>query len=177
MNGRPNGFSKKRTGQRDSTKRSHPSMAARVLGFKEIASAASRLRTAAAPEVALFWDGGCPLCRKEIAYYKFLDHERRVDWVDIDATPEALQPHRVQQKDAMAKIHAFDSTTSTILVGVPAFMAVWERLPYWNVLPPLLHSMPFALPAVDAAYAFWAKRRLGLTGRLRTLEQGSACNK
>ena len=76
-----------------------------------------------------------------------------------------------------AKIHAYDSTTSTILVGVPAFMAVWERLPYWNVLPPLLHSMPFALPAVDAAYAFWAKRRLGLTGRLRTLEQGSACNK
>lgn len=149
---------------------------AKVLGFKEIAAAASKLRSAAAPEVALFWDGGCPLCRKEIAYYKYLDQERRVEWVDIDASPEALVPHGVLRKDAMAKIHAYDHSTSSVLIGVPAFMLVWEKLPYWNVLPPLLRSMPFALPAVDAAYAFWAKRRLGITGRLRTLEQGSSCN-
>ena len=49
------------------------------------------MRMEAASEVTLFWDGGCPLCTKEILYYQELDQERRVDWVDITRQQDRLQ--------------------------------------------------------------------------------------
>ena len=144
----------------------------RTLAWRAISDAASRLRTRAPTEVTLFWDGGCPLCRKEIAYYQWLDAERRVDWIDLTAEPQRLDAHGVALETALSKIHGIDKSGS-IVIGVPAFIAVWEVLPYWSILPPLIRSMPFAMPAIDAAYAWWAKRRLGITAHLRKLEQGS----
>ena len=97
---------------------------ARTLDWRGIRAASKRLLSATPPEVTLFWDGGCPLCRKEIAYYKWLDAEqRRVDWVNIDAQPEALAPHGVEVDAAMAKIHGLDKN-GALVVGVPAFLAV-----------------------------------------------------
>ena len=147
-----------------------PSM--RVLRWREINQAAARL--VRKPEVTLFWDGGCPLCRKEIAFYKWLDASRqRVDWVDINADPRQLAAHNVALEDAMTRIHGIEH--GKLLVGVPAFVAVWERLPYWSILPPLLRAMPWAMPAVEYAYAFWAKRRLGISTTLRRLETQASC--
>ena len=60
-----------------------------VLGWEEINRAATTLVATRPPQVTLFWDGGCPLCRREIAYYKTLDANGQVDWVDIDA----VRPH------------------------------------------------------------------------------------
>ena len=105
-----------------------------MLRFREIAAAASRLRTSLPHEVTLFWDGGCPLCRKEIAYYKFLDHEKRVNWINIEAEPERLAPHGVKPEAAMEFIHGIDKS-GQLVKGVPAFIAVWEVLPYWWLLP------------------------------------------
>ena len=80
-----------------------------MLRFREIAAAASRLRTSLPHEVTLFWDGGCPLCRREIAYYKFLDHEKRVNWINIEAEPERLAPHGVDPEAAMEFIEEIEA--------------------------------------------------------------------
>ena len=133
------------------------------------------LCTSAARRVTLFWDGGCPLCRKEIDYYKRIDVAGRVAWVDIDAHPEALVPHGIAPDQAIALIHALDAR-GTVQVGIPAFLAVWEQLPApWSWLPPLLRTLPGAQPIASAAYGFWAKHRLRITGRARELSEGSAC--
>ena len=60
-------------------------------------------------------------------------------------------------------------------MGIPAFLAVWDRLPYWNVLPPVLRAVPFMIPAAEAAYRFWARHRLSITGR-NSLATGSSCD-
>ena len=150
-----------------------------LLEWEGLRAAASQLRMSAAPEVSLFWDGGCPLCTVEIAYYKRLDRERRVDWVDLTAHPDRLEAVGITHADAVALIHALDHTRSdwqTPLVGVPAFLAVWQRLPApWNLLPPLFRAVPPAIPLVERAYRFWARHRLKLTGRSRSLKQGSSC--
>jgi hypothetical protein len=62
-------------------------------------------------------------------------------------------------------------------VGVPAFMAVWERLPYWWVLSPLVRGMPFGEAIASSAYSFWLRIRLPLSGRLRALEEWSGARK
>ena len=60
-------------------------------------------------QVLLFWDGGCPLCTKEIAYYKRIDSAARVEWVDLDSTPKRLAEYGLSAEDAMRQIHAVDS--------------------------------------------------------------------
>ena len=43
----------------------------------------------------VFFDGGCPLCRREIAHYRRIDTAQRLCWVDAASEPEALQRHGV----------------------------------------------------------------------------------
>ncbi|KAL1527710.1 hypothetical protein AB1Y20_009095 [Prymnesium parvum] len=138
-----------------------------ILDWEDINNAAARFSLTLPPQVTLFWDGGCPLCSREIAYYKWLDTSRRVDWVDIHAAPEKLEPYGITSSNALRVIHAIDSRgqLQESRVGVPAFLAIWEQLPYWKVLPPILHRIPSAMPVVAAAYELFAKVRLRVTGR------------
>ena len=74
----------------------------------------------------------------------------------------------------MAIIHAVDKE-GELRRGVPAFLAVWEQLPLWNALPPILRAVPGALLVAEAAYRLFARHRLRITGRARSLGEGSAC--
>lgn len=47
----------------------------------------------------LFYDGGCPLCSREVAHYRGLDQSDRVPWVDIHATPRAVDSLGVNYVD------------------------------------------------------------------------------
>ena len=148
-----------------------------VSGAAEIEAAAAGARAlASSGSVTLFWDGACPLCQREISYYKSIDRAGAVNWVDCHADPSVLAPYGVTYEQAMARIHAAERTPEggeRLLSGVDAFMAVWRRLPYWSVLPPLLAAAPGALPAAEAAYKVWARARLRITGR--ALGEGTAC--
>ena len=53
----------------------------------------------------LFYDGGCPLCRREIAHYRRLDRAGQIHWLDIDAQPERLQRQRVEQQNRQLRLH------------------------------------------------------------------------
>jgi len=149
---------------------------ARVLdygGMVALADALARLQAdSEIPDLELFWDGGCPLCRREISYYRGLDREGRVQWTNIHNNPEALIRHGISIDQAMARIHAARAD-GEILSGVSAFLAVWERLPYWRSLPPLLRAVPGAVPVAESAYSAFARVRLRVTGR--GMGGGSAC--
>ena len=151
-----------------------PAGEAVVLGWAEMEEASRRVRGATPPAVTLFWDGGCPLCRREIEHYKEIDLERNVEWVDIDADASRLAPHKVTRAQALGFMHAVDRH-GALQVGVPAFLAIWEQLPRWWLLVPLVRHVPLAMPVLDRAYAAWAKHRLRITGR--ALGEGSACER
>jgi len=151
-----------------------PAGEAVVLGWAEMVEASRRLRGATPPAVTLFWDGGCPLCRREIALLQSMDVERNVEWVDIDADASRLAPLNVTRAQALGFMHAVDRH-GALQVGVPAFLAIWEQLPRWWILVPLIRHVPLAMPILDRAYAAWAKHRLRITGR--SLGEGSACER
>ncbi len=176
---------------------------AKVLEWGEIAPAASAFRTAAAADLALLWDGSCPLCSLEIGYYRRIDAEKRVEWVDLTQSADWLDAAGVTRDEALALMHAVElparpqpqahgeaavtpaalrvgGSPPRVLVGVDAFLAVWDRLPGWSYLPPLLRAVPAARPAADLAYGFWARNRWRVAGRIggkpRGLARGSACD-
>ncbi len=108
----------------------------------------------------LFYDGGCPLCRREIAHYRRLDRERRILWVDIHRDPAALAPYGIDATEAMRRIHAIDEE-GTPISGVAAFAVVWRHLPGYRWLAWGLGRLGLVGP-LDRAYgrfAAWRYRR------------------
>ena len=151
-----------------------PAGEAVVLDWAQMREAARRVRKGTPPVVTLFWDGGCPLCRREITMLQSMDVDRNVEWVDIDADASRLAPLNVTRTQALGFMHAVDRH-GALQVGVPAFLAIWEQLPRWWLLVPLVRHVPLAMPILDRAYAAWAKHRLSITGR--SLGEGSACER
>ena len=105
----------------------------------------------------MFYDGGCPLCRREVAHYRRLDRRDRIDWVDISRDPETLAVLGVTLEQAMARLHVQDPQ-GRLLTGVPAFAAVWDALPGYRHLARLVRALRL-VPALDWGYARFARRR------------------
>ena len=116
------------------------------------------------PQVTMFYDGGCPLCSREVAHYGRLDHEGRIQWLDIHANPGVVESIGVEYTEAMTRLHVRDRA-GEIQTGVWAFAAIWDELPYYRWLARTLRFLRL-LPALDLAYtrfARWRLRRRGCT--------------
>ncbi len=108
--------------------------------------------------VTMFYDGGCPLCSREVAHYRRLDKTNRVLWVDFNATPRVLDSVGISYQEAMARLHVRDEAGG-IQTGAWAFAAVWEQLPYYRWLARVVRTLHL-LPAIEGAYTRFARWRL-----------------
>jgi len=108
----------------------------------------------------MFYDGGCQLCRREVAHYRRLDHAGLVRWVDITQEPEALAVHGIDPLTAMRRLHAIDEG-GRVVSGVAAFAAIWRQLPGYRHLAGALARLGLIAP-IDRLYekfADWRFRR------------------
>jgi predicted DCC family thiol-disulfide oxidoreductase YuxK len=110
------------------------------------------------PRPVLFYDGGCPMCSKEIAHYQRLDKQQRVNWVNIATQAEQLEPYRIEFADAMARLHMIDEH-GQVKSGAYAFNALWKHLPYYRWLAVVTQFNPL-LRVMDWAYDHFAAWRL-----------------
>lgn len=83
--------------------------------------------------VTVWHDGGCPLCRREIALMRRLDRGGRITFIDAtgaDGADAAACP--LDRADLLARFHAMED--GRLLSGAAAFAAMWRAIP---VLRPL----------------------------------------
>jgi len=116
----------------------------------------------------MLFDGGCPLCRREVDHYRRLDSAAAVDWVDITAEPRRLAPFAITPVAAMRHLHVIDRQ-GRLQVGAWAFAAIWDELPYYRWLGRVVR-LPGALPLLDRVYrrfADWRFRRRCADGSCR----------
>ncbi|WP_018864148.1 MULTISPECIES: thiol-disulfide oxidoreductase DCC family protein [Thioalkalivibrio] len=106
----------------------------------------------------VFFDGGCPLCRREIGHYQRLDKVGHVDWQDIHADAAPLRSWRIDWGAAMRRMHVVD-TQGQIHTGAWAFVVVWQHLPYYRVLGRGLRRVPPVVRLMDRVYEGFARRR------------------
>ncbi|MBV0931886.1 thiol-disulfide oxidoreductase DCC family protein [Marinobacterium weihaiense] len=105
----------------------------------------------------LFYDGQCPLCRKEIAHYRRLDSQQRVDWRDLFDPDLDLAAYGITHEDAMRVIHGVD-TQGQLQRGIAAFMPIWDALPGYRHLARMIRILHLQRP-LDRIYHWFAKRR------------------
>lgn len=98
-------------------------------------------------ELTVYFDGSCPLCRREIALYRRQRGAERLVWVDVSAG-EALG-EGLSCEAAMRRFHVREPQ-GRLLSGGAAFARLWRALPAWRVLgwglawPPMSWALELA---------------------------------
>jgi predicted DCC family thiol-disulfide oxidoreductase YuxK len=111
-----------------------------------------------ANQITMFYDGGCPLCRREVGHYRRLDRTRRVRWIDISMPEEWLEPFCLTRSDAMARLHVLDGE-GKMQTGAAAFVTLWSALPYYRWLARLVRSLGL-VPLLERLYVPFARWRM-----------------
>ena len=120
----------------------------------------------AAHEVEVFFDGECPLCKKEIDFVRRLDRGRgRIAFTDIAAPGFDASLISMTHDDLMARIHA-RLPDGSLVEGVEVFRRMYAAAGLGPVVA--LTRLPGLTHALDAGYRWFAKNRLCLTGRCET---------
>jgi predicted DCC family thiol-disulfide oxidoreductase YuxK len=119
--------------------------------------------TQAEPALTLLYDGGCPLCLREVNVLRQRDRHGAIRFVDLD-DPD-YDPQRwggISYREGMARIHAL-GRDGTVLRDLAVFREAYRLVGLGWLYAPT--AWPLIAPIVDRIYAFWASQRLKLTGR------------
>ncbi|MFY7961506.1 MAG: thiol-disulfide oxidoreductase DCC family protein [Elsteraceae bacterium] len=107
--------------------------------------------------VAVYFDGACPVCTREMAVYQRAEGAESVDFVDVARCgPAALGPS-LSTEAALARLHV-RLTDGRLVSGAAAFAALWLSLPRW-AWAGRIASLPVILPALELAYRGFLKLR------------------
>lgn len=80
----------------------------------------------------VFFDGSCPLCRREISVYRRLVPTSPVDWVDVSADAAPAVAGRTCG-ELMARFHV-RTADGVMRSGAAAFVSLWLLFPGWRWL-------------------------------------------
>ncbi len=76
-------------------------------------------------DLTVWYDGACPLCRREIAAMRKLDRRGAISFVDVsEGAPESCP---LSKKDLLERFHAREN--GRIVHGAAAFAAMWRAIP------------------------------------------------
>lgn len=113
-------------------------------------------------DVEVFFDGGCPLCAREIRTLQRLDRAKRIRFTDIDAPGFDHAALGRDRATMMARIHG-RLPDGTWIEGVEVFRRLYAAVGFRTLAR--LSRLPGIDQALSLGYAVFAKNRLRLTGR------------
>ena len=76
----------------------------------------------------VYFDGQCPLCTREIQFYRRQRGAENVNWVDVAKVDKLDLPVGLTQEDALARFHIVN-VKGQLISGGEAFSALWLSLP------------------------------------------------
>ncbi len=89
------------------------------------------------PEIEVFYDGHCPVCRWEVRLYSRMDKQQRIKWTDIEILSAHDLPAGKTREDLLGRFHVRDinppqmsgATEPPWFIAVDAFARIWRVLP------------------------------------------------
>ncbi|MEM9683615.1 MAG: DUF393 domain-containing protein [Pseudomonadota bacterium] len=78
--------------------------------------------------LTVFYDGSCPLCRREIRFYRERTGAGQLAWVDVSRVEGRQVAEGLSRDMALARFHV-RMADGRLLAGGDAFAALWSALP------------------------------------------------
>jgi predicted DCC family thiol-disulfide oxidoreductase YuxK len=119
-------------------------------------AAETRLSNIPSSEAGLtvWFDGGCPLCRREVAVMRRLDRNRAINFIDVLTAEDESCP--LDRAVLLARFHAFED--GQLFSGAAAFAAMWRAVP---LLKPIgeMARIPLILGFLERLYRAFLRFR------------------
>ena len=109
------------------------------------------------PELTVYYDGGCPLCQREIAFFKKREEPGKVNWIDICSSTDQALGEDLKRCDAMSRF-TVRNTDGTLVSGAAAFSEMWRVTPGFKWLGQIAQWRPIQL-ALETLYLGFLKIR------------------
>ena len=103
--------------------------------------------------LTVWFDGGCPLCRREIALMRRLAPPDAIRFIDVDRG-DADCP--IDRADLLARFHARED--GRLLSGAAAFAAMWRAIPRLRPIG-LAARSPAVLAGLERLYVAFLRLR------------------
>ncbi len=118
--------------------------------------------------VTVWFDGDCPLCRREIALMRGLDRDQAVRFIDLAAETPGVTFHAEDRCAMLARLHA-QEPGQPMVSGAAAFAAMWRAIPLLSPLGKLARRRPL-LWLLERLYTGFLRVRPVLQAAMRRLE-------
>ncbi len=114
-------------------------------------------------EIEVFFDGDCPLCRREIGMLKWMDRKSRIRATDVAAEDfDAKAVVGRSQDELMAEIHG-RLPNGDLITGVEVFRRLYGAVGFRWLL--WITRLPVISQVLNWGYGVFARNRLRWTGR------------
>ena len=107
----------------------------------------------------VYYDGGCPVCSREVQLYKAGGGSASFVWVDVTQVDEAALGPGLTRDAALARMHV-RRADGTMVSGAAAFAEIWQAMPGLRWFGRLLAIRPFGALAEPGYSLFLLARRL-----------------
>ena len=114
-------------------------------------------------KLRVFYDGACPLCRREIGFYRRRRGADNVEWCDLSEMTRTAVAPGLDRDAALARFHV-QKPDGSLASGGDAFRALWLALPVFRPVARVL-GLPGLRRLLNVAY----DRFLVLRPRLQRL--------
>lgn len=115
--------------------------------------------SALAKEIEVFYDGACPLCRREIAWVQKLDRQQRIIFTNIAAPGFRACLVGKTSDELMAKMHG-RLPNGEIITGVEVFRKMYSAVGFRTLVK--ISAWPVIRQFLDFGYLLFARVRLKL---------------
>ena len=103
--------------------------------------------------LTVFFDGSCPICSKEIAFYKTQVGADTLSWVDVSDGKTTITQETKSREELMARFHVQNSD-GQLVSGGAAFAELWAALPAFKIIGKLFKLPVFSF-MIDIGYDFF----------------------
>ena len=114
-------------------------------------------------KLTIFFDGGCPLCKREVDFLQSKNQKGYLGFIDINSSDFSLDfKYGISYKQAMERIHAFKSDGS-VIKDIKVFQEAYSLIGLGWIYKPT--KLPILDKCIESIYGLWAKHRLKITFR------------
>jgi len=112
--------------------------------------------------LTLYYDGGCPVCTREIGFYQRRRGAERIRWINLAQCEDSELGTDLNREAAYARLHA-RLPNGQLLSGARAFAALWRVLPALRLagriaaLPGIVHLLEWGYRGFLKVRRLWRR--------------------